>query len=150
MMNHQKLSLRVGVLLSAKPRWASKLVDGTKTVEFRRRGPGRDAIGKPMLIYASSPSSQLIGFGDIKDAVRADPSELWRRYAEQGGVEEDEFRTYFAGAPLGDALIVNCSRLPHFIGLNMLRTRYGVRPPQSWSWLPATSPLLDLMSFVEP
>lgn len=149
-MTHQKLSPPAGLLLSVKPRWASKLVDGTKTIEFRRRGPGRDAIGKPMLIYASAPSSQLIGFGGIKDAVRADPSELWRRYAEQGGIEEDDFRAYFSGAPLGDALIVNCSRLPHYIGRNLLRTRYGVRPPQSWSWLPPTSPLLALISFFEP
>jgi predicted transcriptional regulator len=145
----QKSSGQVGLLLSAKPRWASKLVDGKKTVEFRRRGPGRNAIGKPLLIYASAPSSQLIGFGVIKDVVRADPLELWRRYAEEGGIEEDEFRAYFSGASRGDALIVNCSRLPHCIGLNLLRTRYRVRPPQSWSWLPATSPLLDLMSSAE-
>jgi predicted transcriptional regulator len=103
-----------------------------------------------MLIYASAPSSQLIGFGVIKDTVRADPSELWRRYAEQGGIEEDDFWGYFSGAPLGDALIVNCSRLSHSIGFDLLRTRYGVRPPQSWSWIPATSPLLDLMLFAEP
>jgi predicted transcriptional regulator len=147
MMSHQKLSLRVALLLSVKPRWASKLVDGTKTVEFRRRGPGRDAIGKPMLIYASAPLSQLIGFGGIKDAVRADPSELWGRYAEQGGTEEDDFRAYFSSASLGEALIVSCSRLPHYIGRNLLRTRYGVQPPQSWCWLAATSPLLDLISF---
>lgn len=149
-MIHQKLKLRVGLLLSVKPRWASKLLDGTKTVEFRRRGPGRDAIGKPMLIYASAPSSQLIGFGGVKDVVRADPSELWRRYAEQGGIEEDDFRAYFSGAPVGDALIVNCSPLPHYIESNLLRIRYGVLPPQSWSWLSPTSPLLDLISFFEP
>jgi predicted transcriptional regulator len=144
-MTDQEVNQRAGLLFSVKPRWSGKLLDGTKTVEFRRRGPGQAAIGRPILLYESAPLSELVGYGSILEILRAEPSELWQRYSEQGGIEEDGFRAYFAGAALGDALVVKCSRLPHSLKLDLLRTRYNWRPPMSWSWLAATSPLLDLL-----
>jgi len=121
------------------------LLAGTKTIEFRRRGPGRTAVGRPVLLYASSPLSSLVGHGIMLGCSRAKPSELWERYADQGGIAEQDFRAYFTGAIFGEALELQCSPLSQEVTLEALRDRYGWRPPMSWSWLVASSPLLTLI-----
>ena len=143
------LSQRAALLLAVKPRWASVLLTGAKTIEFRRRGPGPAAVGKHVLIYASSPVSALVGYGTTLDYVRAEPSELWKRYADHGGIEEHNFAAYFAGAAVGDALLLECSAFPCKVKLDFLRAQYHWRPPMSWSWLVATSPLLDLIPAIQ-
>jgi predicted transcriptional regulator len=125
------------------------LLGGTKTVEFRRRGPGPAAVGKHVLIYASSPVSALVGYGTTLDCVRAEPAELWKCYADSGGIEEHDFVAYFAGCAIGDALLVECLAFPCKVELNFLRAQYHWRPPMSWSWLVATSPLLDLIPLIQ-
>jgi predicted transcriptional regulator len=133
---------RAALLLAIKPRWSTMLLDKAKTVEFRRRGPGQVAIGMQVLLYASAPISALVGYGLTLDCVRDDPAGLWTRYAGRGGIAEHDFAAYFEGASVGDALLLDCRPLPHSVHLDMLRARYNWRPPMSWSWLRATSPLL--------
>lgn len=135
---------KAALLLAVKPRWASMLLVGSKTVEFRRKGPGLAAVGRPVLIYASSPVCAIVGYGITLESVRAKPLDLWKRYAADAGIDEHEFAVYFAGAVVGDALILECSPLPVSLNLNFLRARYNWRPPMSWSWLSANSPLLSL------
>jgi predicted transcriptional regulator len=121
------------------------LLEGSKTIEFRRRGPGRDAIGMHVIVYASAPVSALVGYGNALDSLRREPAELWRRYAHRSGITEHDFETYFAGAVVGDALLLECWPLADNIDLGSLRSRYNWRPPMSWSWLRASSPLLALV-----
>jgi len=125
------------------------LLERTKTIEFRRRGPGPDAVGKHVLIYASSPVSALVGHGITLDCVRAKPSELWERYADYGGIEEHDFTAYFVGAAVGEALLLECLAFPRKVKLDFLRAQYLWRPPMSWSWLDATSPLLHLIPIIQ-
>jgi predicted transcriptional regulator len=141
-----ELGRRTALLLAVKPRWAEMLLARTKTVEFRRRGPGPAALGRPVLIYASSPVCAIVGYGTSLECVRAKPSDLWNHYANHGGIDEQEFAAYFAGAIVGDALRLECSPLPNSVKLDLLRSRYNWRPPMSWSWLPAASPLLSLVA----
>jgi predicted transcriptional regulator len=139
------VSGRTALLLAVKPRWSSMLLERTKTVEFRRRGPGHAAIGMQALVYASAPISALVGYGIVLDCLRTKPAALSRRYADRGGIAEHAFEAYFAGAEVGDALLLECWPLPHSVDLGSLRSRYNWRPPMSWSWVPASSPLLALM-----
>jgi predicted transcriptional regulator len=138
-------SERKALLLAVKPRWSSMLLERTKTVEFRRRGPGHAATGMQLLIYASAPLSALVGYGIVLDCLRTKPAALWSQYADRGGIAEHEFDAYFAGTGVGDALLVECRPLPYSVDLGSLRCRYNWRPPMSWSWVPASSPLLPLI-----
>jgi predicted transcriptional regulator len=143
--NSRPLHCRVALILSVKPRWASMLLDGIKLVEFRRRGPGPAAIGKHVLIYASSPLSSLVGHAIALDCTRSAPKELWDRYATCGGLSRIDFDAYFAGTATGEALLVRCSPFPAQISLRELRNQFNCRPPISWSWLNEGSPLLTLL-----
>jgi predicted transcriptional regulator len=137
---------RAALLFAVKPRWSTMLLDGSKTVEFRRRGPDpRTAIGKPFLLYASAPVCTLVGYGRILDCIRESPLQLWNRCAKHGGVKETEFDTYFRGTTIGDALIVECAPLARSLTLDLLQQAYNWRPPMSWSWLAAESPLVRLI-----
>jgi predicted transcriptional regulator len=140
----RSLDGQVALLLALKPQWSTMLLEGTKTVEFRRRGPGHAAIGLPVLLYASAPISAIVGHGMMLGCFRAAPAELWDRYADRGGIEKPDFEAYFAGVSVGEALELRCRCLQHPMTLNSLRGRYGWRPPMSWTWLTATSPLLAL------
>lgn len=50
---------RAVVLLPIKPRYATRIMDGSKRVEFRRRPFGR--VPEWVVIYASAPVKQVVG-----------------------------------------------------------------------------------------
>jgi hypothetical protein len=59
---------RRDVLVSIRPNFASKILDGDKTVELRRKFPEVGAMGMTALIYSSSPVSAIVGYARFDDA----------------------------------------------------------------------------------
>jgi hypothetical protein len=57
------------VIFSIRPPHAEKILDGTKTVELRRRFTGDVRLGTLALIYTTSPTSALTGFARIQDGL---------------------------------------------------------------------------------
>ena len=58
------------VLMSIRPQYASKILDGRKTVELRRKFPEVGAIGATVLIYSSSPVKAIVGTARIKKVAK--------------------------------------------------------------------------------
>jgi predicted transcriptional regulator len=110
-------------LLSVRPRFATALLDGTKTVEIRRR-PVRISEGSLLLLYASSPVRALVGAARVQlvDADTAD--RLWIRWSTQLGLHRDEYDAYLDGAALPCAIVLSAAgRLVEPIPLHELRRR---------------------------
>ena len=124
------------LLLSLKPRFASSILDGTKTVELRRVAPTVQP-GHIVLIYASSPVRQLVGTCRVVRLDVAPKSAIWERYRNQCGVTEAEYEAYFEGAEDAVAIVVdNPCTLQEPPSLATLRNRVaGFRPPQSFRYL---------------
>jgi predicted transcriptional regulator len=93
------------VLLSVRPRFADALLDGTKTVEMRRR-PMRLHAGTLCLLYASSPIRALTGALSVAGVDHGTPDELWRRHSSRTALTRDEYNDYLDGRSTACALLV--------------------------------------------
>lgn len=124
------------VLLSVRPRFAAALLDGSKTVEVRRR-PARIADGALCLLYSSSPTCALIGAIRVETTVTASPDELWERHGDATGLDRHEYDDYLVGATRPCAILVAATmtftspiRLPE-----LRRRQKAFVTPQSYRFL---------------
>ena len=124
------------VLLSVQPRFASALLDGSKTVELRRRR-ARIADGALCLLYATSPTCALVGAIRIATTDAASQDTLWSRYATVMGLTRHEYDAYLAGATRPCAILVSAATVfTQPVTLSELRRRYqAFVAPQSYRFL---------------
>jgi predicted transcriptional regulator len=124
------------VLLSVKPRFAEQILDGTKTVEFRRSW-AVEPVGLAV-VYSSSPVQRLVGIVGIEGVVIASPASVWTKCRARGpGLERKELMEYFAGKDQAFGILLGRLTLPE----EPIRPKSlfkGFRPPQSYRYLTAT------------
>ena len=81
------------VLLSIKPEFAEKILNGTKRYEFRKQG-----FSKPVdtvVLYATKPVGKIVGEFKLK-TVHADvPEQIWRLTENFAGINKLFFDAYF-------------------------------------------------------
>ena len=121
-------------ILSIKPQYTDLIFRGLKTFEYRR------AIFKQQIhtvvVYASAPTSLIIGEFRVEDILHMDLDDLWRRTQAQGGVSEAVFYDYFAGKDQGYAIQIGKVQFSH--SPRTIQHVYGVRPPQSFMYVPVS------------
>ena len=124
------------LLISLKPRFASAILDGSKTVELRRTRP-RIEVPTEALIYASAPSCGIVGTCKVVEVIEGTPSEIWRSHGSEAGVSRAEFVDYFVGSRVAYGLVIaEPAKLPTTLSLDSLRAvRIGFHPPQSFRYL---------------
>jgi predicted transcriptional regulator len=123
------------VVFSIRPPHASKILDGTKTVELRRRFTVGVKPGTLALIYTTSPTSALTGFAKIQDVQYLALNDLWKKHRSAACLEKGDFETYFSGLKRGYAIVLNSARaLSRPVALPELRKRFGFEPPQSYQY----------------
>lgn len=91
------------VLLSIKPKFADRIMAGSKKYEFRKvifRHPSIHEI----VIYSSSPVKMIVGTCTIQSVVEHHPLALWEHCKEAAGIGEDDFFSYFEGRNRGYAI----------------------------------------------
>jgi predicted transcriptional regulator len=116
-------------LISIHPRFANAILDGTKQVEFRKVGFKRSITH--VLLYATAPIQQIVGYVEVAEIEERSPATLWRRYREVAGIEREAFFAYYQGRALGVALKVRRpKRLLQPLRLKELHPR--ATPPQSF------------------
>jgi predicted transcriptional regulator/transcriptional regulator with XRE-family HTH domain len=123
------------VIFSIRPTHASKILDGTKTVELRRRFTGGIRPGTLALIYTTSPTSALTGFARIQEVQRLAVPDLWQRHRAAACLRKGDFEAYFSGLERGYAIVLTSAKpLSRPVGLPELRERFGFEPPQSYQY----------------
>ena len=121
------------VVLSIRPKYSEKIMDGCKTVELRRRFPISAPKGAVAYIYATSPVRAMVGSVEIADVVKLPVSAIWEDYGNYAHIEKIDFDAYFAGLKEGFVLeFANVRPLPRALDLVELRERFGFEPPQSF------------------
>ena len=125
------------LLLSIRPNFADQILDGSKTVEFRRQHPRQIKLGTRMLIYASSPVRALIGTAVVVEVIEGSPEEVWNEFETVGGIEHDQFNAYYEACDR--AIVIRLSKPVRFkkvIPLDDLRAKWpGFHPPQQFAYL---------------
>ena len=85
----------VDLILSIKPEYAEKILNGFKRFEFRKKMPRRQI--NRVFIYSSYPEKMIVGKFRIRSVIKGTPEEIWQKCGENGGIEEDKFFSYFGG-----------------------------------------------------
>jgi predicted transcriptional regulator/DNA-binding XRE family transcriptional regulator len=123
------------IIFSVRPPHAEKILDGSKTVELRRRFRRLIMPGTLALIYTTSPTSALTGFATIQDVQLLALTELWKRHRSAACLAKGDFEEYFSGLKRGYAIVLESARtLGRPVKLHELRKRFGFEPPQSYQY----------------
>lgn len=124
------------VLMSIRPQYASKIFDGTKTVELRRIKPKTLNNGDLIFVYVSSPVKSLFGAFRVAHVVEKPLPTLWKTVKNHAGVSYAEYSKYFDGVHSGVAIFIkDVWLLPKPIHLSDLKKEVdGFYPPQSFRY----------------
>lgn len=92
------------ILLSIKPEYLARIIDGTKEFEYRRH-----LASKPVdsiLFYATAPVQQIIGEVEVRGTKSSSPTVLWEQTKKTAGISRKEYRAYFHGCKVAHAYIL--------------------------------------------
>jgi predicted transcriptional regulator len=127
------------LLLSVRPRFARAILDGTKTVELRRR-PVRAAPGTLLIIYASAPTMAVVGTARLGRVLVCEPDAAWQRHHPRLGLERMEFDEYLGGRLACLLLLEDVASLVEPLPLRGLQQEGPFRPPQSYRYVSPADP----------
>lgn len=121
------------VVLSIKPQYSDKIIQGQKTVELRRRFPISAPKGTVAYIYSTSPVRAIVGMAEISDVIKLPVSQIWKEFSDVAFIKKSDFNKYFDGVEFGYALkFENVKEFSSPLSLTELRSRFGFEPPQSF------------------
>ncbi|MCK4251405.1 hypothetical protein KAX97_08145 [candidate division WOR-3 bacterium] len=89
-------------LLSIKPRFVEKILSGEKQIEFRKIR--MNTAVSHIIMYATYPRQEIMGFFEVAGFDEGNPAELWQRYSKVGGIEEFDYWTYYNSNRKGFAI----------------------------------------------
>lgn len=122
------------VLLSIKPEFVEKILNGSKKYEFRK-GLFKNNEVKSVVIYATMPIGRVVGEFDIESLLEDTPSTLWRRTKNYAGISKEFFDMYFNERSKACAIkIGNVTRYEKPLLLSDLGR--NITAPQSYRYLP--------------
>lgn len=120
------------VLLSIKPEFVSKILDGTKIFEFRKAIFKNKEI-KKVVIYASSPVQRVVGEFTIDNILKGDIDTIWKKTKKRSGISENFYRLYFANKDI--AYAIKIGRVTPFKKMKTLQDYNLKFPPQSYAYI---------------
>ena len=123
------------VLLSIKPEYAEKILNGTKRFEYRKAVPRNEDV-RTVVIYATMPIGMVIGEFEVGRVLREKPADLWRRTKSASGITREFFDSYFEGR--NQAMAITVKKPKRYATPKSLEAVSGSRtPPQSFQYLAA-------------
>jgi predicted transcriptional regulator len=123
------------VILSIKPEYAIKILDGTKKFEFRKCGFSVDNVAT-VVIYATKPVGKVVGEFEIADVHKDAPKRIWEKTKRHAGVKKNFFDTYYADRQTAFAIAVG-KVIKYETPIELDSLGVGLTPPQSYRYLPA-------------
>lgn len=100
------MSTENSILLSIKPFYVNKIIEGTKTIELRRKRPKQIKKGSLVLIYATAPTKSIIGAFKVKNIIEEQIKHLWKKVSPKAAVSREEFNIYFSGSDIGYGIVI--------------------------------------------
>ena len=123
------------VLLSLKPRFAEAILDGSKTLELRRRFPILPK-GTVFFLYATSPLRSLVGTATLVQTTPLPPHKINSPLLAKLRLEHAEALDYLKGTNVGTLLeLQQPERFWRPIELDSMRKQLGLEPMQSYRYL---------------
>jgi predicted transcriptional regulator len=120
------------VLLSIKPEYAEKILDGTKKYEFRRSVFKNPDI-RTIVIYASSPVQKVVGEFEIDTILTIELETLWNKTKKFAGISKEYFMEYFESKEKGYAIKIKSTK--KYEDWLSIGEKFNAKPPQSFLYL---------------
>ncbi len=122
------------LVMSIRPEFAERIIQGHKTVEVRRVF-AKKWQGSRVSLYASAPVRALIGSATISKVIKGTPEDVWENYHIALGCRKKDFFDYTKSAR--EVYAIELEDIRPFIA-NVPVTQIGrlldddLRPPQSY------------------
>lgn len=94
----------IDAILSIKPIYANAILEGVKTVEFRKRIFKKNV--DKIFIYSSSPIKMIVGYFTFSNIVEDTPENLWKTFQKVGGINKDDFFEYYKETEKGFGIVI--------------------------------------------
>jgi predicted transcriptional regulator len=124
------------LLVSMKPKFAARILSGSKIVEVRKKFSEK-WVGCKAVLYSSSPQQALVGEATVRSVSSGAPEEIWEEFKTGLGCTSNEFSAYVGPAQVVSAIELDdvfpynapvpLSQISHLLGLEE-----DLRPPQSY------------------
>jgi predicted transcriptional regulator len=121
-------------VLSVRPAYAERILNGKKTVEIRKHFPV-EWTNQRVCLYATRKVGGLVGTVRVVDVVRQPPHDIWEMFGDDIGCSRAEFDSYVGDASQVSAVVLDDVRpLGTPLSRKLLRDSWGiaVTPPQSY------------------
>jgi len=118
-------------LLSIKPEFATRIFDGLKKYEYRRK-TFKHPVSR-IVVYVTAPVSMVIGEFEVESILCDDIKSLWCQTKHSSGVSEAFFFSYFSDRENGYAIKIG-KTTKYSTPISLLEN-YGLQPPQSFIYL---------------
>lgn len=121
------------VLLSIKPEFAEKILNGSKRFEFRK-GLFKNQEISIVVIYATMPVGKIVGQFRIDSILSDAPDALWIKTKKYAGISKKFYDSYYSGKNKAYAIKVGeVERFADPLPLSTLGE--GIKAPQSYLYL---------------
>ena len=132
------------VLISIQPDYVSKILNGKKTIELRKK-PFPLNGGVRIWIYSSGPTSAIEATAFVSHVDVDTPENIWNLHKNRCGISREDFDAYFLGSTEAYALhIVEARKLDKKIRLEEIKKIFdGFTPPQYYRYVDHESDLFD-------
>ena len=100
----------MNVILSIKPKYVEKIINGSKKYEFRKQIFKNRKV-RQVYIYASYPVRKIVGVFTVGEIIYDTPENLWEKLKEEAGMSEREFFEYFKNTEIGFAIEIKDLRI---------------------------------------
>jgi predicted transcriptional regulator len=122
------------ILMSMKPKFAERILVGSKLIEIRKKF-SQKWVGCRAVLYSSRPVSALVGEVTVGAVTYGRPSDVWSKFESNLGCSHEEFQSYVGSAEQVSAIEfkdvvsyqapVSLTQLSHVVNEDL-------RPPQSF------------------
>lgn len=119
------------MLLSIKPMYADKILQGEKLYEFRKIRCKKEV--NKILFYATAPQSQVVGEAYIDCVLENTPAQIWKVAKSAAGITRKCFFEYYSKKEV--AIAYKLKNVTMYDKPKRLSS-YGVaHPPQSYVYI---------------
>jgi predicted transcriptional regulator len=127
-------SLNNKILISIKPIYAGRILEGSKLIEVRKKFSNK-WVGCRAVLYASSPLKALVGEATVISVTSAPPVDIWAQFGPNLGCGKEDFEGYVGVASKVSAIELG-DIFPYREPISLAQVSYLVRedlvPPQSF------------------
>ncbi|OYS57220.1 hypothetical protein CBF93_09885 [Limosilactobacillus reuteri] len=94
------------ILLSIKPKYVERILDGTKKFEYRKKIFKNKNVNT-VVIYATKPIGKVVGEFYIRNIIEDDPRTIWNLTNKYSGISKNSFDEYFHNVQEGFAIEID-------------------------------------------